>query len=73
MLWLLSWLMPDPLTIWRAWKKRAWYRFKARQMARIAATAHAAKVVRAFYMGSTEGYTLIDDLPRKDNSTEIDW
>lgn len=70
---ILTYLIPDPFTIWRTWRQRAWYRFKARQAARLAATAHAAKIARALYAGSTEAYTFIDDLARHPNSTNIDW
>jgi hypothetical protein len=69
-LWLFT---PDPFTVWRAWRKRVFYRLKAKQMARIAATSHMATVARAVWSGSTEAYTLIEDLPRHDDSTHVKW
>ena len=50
-----------------------YYRFQARRMARIAATRHLALVAKALFTGSTEAYTLMDDLPREPDSTEIQW
>ncbi len=72
--WACLWIvLPDPFTLWRIWRQRAWYRFKARQAVRLAATHHMAVVAKAVYSGSTEGYTLIDDLPRHENSTHVKW
>lgn len=73
MLWLLALFLPDPFTLWRTWQKRTWYRFKMRQAVRIAATSHMATVAKAVYSGSTAHYTLMDDLPRHDDSTEVKW
>lgn len=71
--WILGWIVPDAFTVIRLWRRRAWYRFKMRQFARLAATRHIATVARAVWAGSTEAYTLVPDLPRIDHSTEIRW
>lgn len=41
--------------------------------ARHAALRHVAVIAQAVWTGSTAGYTLTPDLPRQDNSTEIEW
>ena len=70
---LLGLFTPDPWTLLRAWRRRTWYRFKLRQFARVTATRHMATVARALWTGSTDAYTLVPDLPREENSTEIRW
>ena len=50
-----------------------YYRLQARRIARLAATRHMAMVTRALFTGSTEAYTLIKDLPRHEDSTQILW
>lgn len=66
-------LIPDIWSLWRIWRRRTWYRFKIRQLARAAATRHAAAVAHALWTGSTSAYQFLPELPRVDNSTEIDW
>lgn len=42
-------------------------------MARRAAWRHLATVTHALYSGSTAAYTLMPDLPRVPDSTEVYW
>jgi hypothetical protein len=46
---------------------------RTKRDARHAALRHIAVVAHAVYTGSTSAYTLTPDLPRQDNSTDIQW
>ena len=50
-----------------------YYRLQARRAARMAATRHLALVAKALFTGSTEAYTLMQDLPRVEGSSEVEW
>ena len=47
--------------------------WRAKTQARHAALRHVCVIAHAVYTGSTGAYTLTPDLPRGDNSTEIEW
>ena len=62
------------MSLWLGWWAYGWwYRFRFRQMARMIATRHMAIIAKAMITGSTDAYTLLQDLPRQPQSTEIDW
>lgn len=58
--------MLGTLVMWLAWQRD-------RARARHAAAQHLAAVARALYTGDTSAYTLVRDLPRQANSTEVEW
>lgn len=54
------------LTRWRA-------DHAARTIARHRAIRHLAVIAKAVYAGSTAAYELTPDLPREQDSTNLDW
>lgn len=54
------------LTAWLASRRE-------KRAARYAALRHMAVIAQAVYTGSTAAYTLTPDLPRKEESTEVQW
>jgi hypothetical protein len=52
----------------------AWWGWVSRkQDARRQAYRHMAVIAHAVYTGSTSAYTLVPDLPRSSNSSEVRW
>lgn len=56
----------DAVRVWLA----LW---RLKRLVRQRATRHAAIVAHALFSGSTQAYTLTEDLPREADSTMIRW
>lgn len=55
------------------WLRRWFAAFCQQQQARQQATRHRATVAQAIWTGSTSHYTLVQDLPRQADSTQVEW
>lgn len=56
---------------WPTWAIQWWAVLHARRVARHRALRHMAVVARAVFEGSTAAYTLVPDLPRHEDSTQV--